>query len=265
MTYLTDISTFALNLTIAMGLALAVDYTLLIVSRFRDERADGADNEQALIRTMATAGRTVLFSALTVGCSMLALALFPMYFLRSFAFAGITVVMLTALAALIIGPAAIMVLGDRIDALDLRPLGRRLFRRPAAPQQRTTGQNFFYRSAAFAIRYSLPVIVAGTVLLLLLGAPFLGIKWGFPDERMLPASASARQVGDQLRQDFPNDPTTAVTVVHPRHDSGQHRRAEQVRRPAVRNRLRVNGIGARRHLPRRDAGRSAIRADRDRR
>jgi RND superfamily putative drug exporter len=214
LTYVTDVSTFALNLTIAMGLALAVDYTLLIVSRFRDERADGADNEQALIRTMATAGRTVLFSALTVGCSMLALALFPMYFLRSFAFAGITVVMLTALSALIIGPAAFMVFGDRIDALDLRPLGRRLLRRPPS-QQRTTDQSFWYRSAAFAIRHWIPVIVAGTAALLLLGAPFLGIKWGFPDERMLPDSASARQIGDQLREDFPNDPTTAITVVIP--------------------------------------------------
>ena len=92
LTLVTEVSTFALNLTIAMGLALAVDYTLLILSRFREERAAGRDVDGALGATMATAGRTVLFSATTVGLAMLALALFPMYFLRSFAFAGITVV-----------------------------------------------------------------------------------------------------------------------------------------------------------------------------
>ena len=75
-------SIFALNLTIAMGLALAIDYTLLIISRYRDEIADGAARDAALIRTMATAGRTVLFSAMTVALSMVAMVLFPMYFLQ---------------------------------------------------------------------------------------------------------------------------------------------------------------------------------------
>ena len=87
-TFVTDVSIFAMNLTIAMGLALAIDYTLLIISRYRDELADGADRDRALIRTMATAGRTVLFSALTVALSMVAMVLFPMYFLKSFAYAG---------------------------------------------------------------------------------------------------------------------------------------------------------------------------------
>ena len=91
-TYVTDVSIFAMNLTIAMGLALAIDYTLLIISRYRDELADGADPDRALIRTMTTAGRTVLFSALTVALSMVAMVLFPMYFLKSFAYAGIAVV-----------------------------------------------------------------------------------------------------------------------------------------------------------------------------
>ena len=89
---LTDVSIFAMNLTVAMGLALAIDYTLLIISRYRDELADGADRERALVRTMATAGRTVLFSAMTVALSMVAMLLFPMYFLKSFAYAGIAVV-----------------------------------------------------------------------------------------------------------------------------------------------------------------------------
>jgi RND superfamily putative drug exporter len=214
LTLVTDVSTFALNLTVAMGLAMAVDYTLLILTRFRDERADGAELEQALLRTVSTAGRTVLFSALTVGLSMLALALFPMYFLKSFALAGITVVALTALAALVIAPAAIVLLGDRIDALDLRRLGRRLLRRPPA-RPKPCEETFFYRTSTFAIRHAVPVCLAVVAFLLLLGAPFLHMRWGFPDERMLPASAPSRQIGDQLRNDFPNNAANSVIVLIP--------------------------------------------------
>jgi RND superfamily putative drug exporter len=212
LTLLTEVSTFALNLTIAMGLALAVDYTLLIVSRFREERAAGAEMDEALHTTMATAGRTVLFSATTVGLSMLALAIFPMYFLRSFAFAGASVVALTALAALVIGPAAIVLLGDRIDTLDIRPFARRLLHRP--PPQRIQ-DGFWYRSARFAIRRAAAVAGVVTVLLVILAAPFAHVKWGFPDERMLPASASARELGDRMRTDFGYNPGTAMTVVVP--------------------------------------------------
>ena len=129
-TYATDVSIFALNLTVAMGLALAIDYTLLIVSRFRDELAGGADRTQALVRTMATAGRTVLFSAMTVALSMMALVLFPMYFLKSFAYAGIAVVAFAAVAAVVVTPAAIVLLGGRLDSLDVRRRSAGCSRRP---------------------------------------------------------------------------------------------------------------------------------------
>jgi len=213
-TYATDVSIYALNITVAMSLALAIDYTLLIVSRFRDELADGADRNQALIRTMATAGRTVLFSAMTVALSMMALMLFPMYFLKSFAYAGIAVVAFAAAAAVVVTPAAIVLLGDRLDSLDVRRLGRRLSRRPE-PVRRPVEQMFFYRSTKFVMRHAVAIGVAIIALLLTLGAPFLGIKWGFPDDRVLPDSASARQVGDQLRSDFAVGSTTNVTVVIP--------------------------------------------------
>ena len=114
-TYATDVSIYALNITVALSLALAIDYTLLIVSRFRDELAEGADRNHALVRTMATAGRTVLFSAMTVALSMMALMLFPMYFLKSFAYAGIAVVAFAAVAAVMVTPAAIVLLGGRLD------------------------------------------------------------------------------------------------------------------------------------------------------
>jgi RND superfamily putative drug exporter len=198
--YATDVSIYALNLTVAMSLALAIDYTLLIVSRFRDELADGADRNEALIRTMATAGRTVLFSAMTVALSMAAMVLFPMYFLKSFAYAGIAVVAFAALAAVMVTPAAIVLLGDRLDPFIVRRLGRRLLRRPqATPVRRPVEQMFFYRSTKFVMRHAIAVGLAFITLLLILGAPFLGIKWGFPDDRVLPDSASARLVGEHVR------------------------------------------------------------------
>jgi putative drug exporter of the RND superfamily len=213
-TFVTDVSIFAMNLTIAMGLALAIDYTLLIISRYRDELAEGADRDRALIRTVTTAGRTVLFSALTVALSMVAMVLFPMYFLKSFAYAGIAVVSFAAVAAIVVAPAAIVLLGERLDALDTRRLFRWLLRRPE-PTRKPVEQMFWYRSTKFVMRRSIPISIVIVTLLLLLGAPFLGIKWGFPDDRVLPQSASAREVGDDLRNDFAVDSSTNVTVVLP--------------------------------------------------
>ncbi|WP_454791504.1 MMPL family transporter [Mycolicibacterium lutetiense] len=213
-TMVTDVSIFALNLTVAMGLALAIDYTLLIISRYRDELADGVDPDRALVRTMVTAGRTVLFSAMTVALSMVAMVLFPMYFLKSFAYAGIAVVALAAFAAIVVAPAAIALLGDRLDAYDVRRFIRRVLGRPE-PVHKPVEQTFWYRTTKRVMRRSVPIGLAVIALLLMLGAPFLGIKWGFPDDRVLPSSASARQLGDELRNDFAVDSSTAVTVVLP--------------------------------------------------
>ena len=214
-TYVTDVSIYALNLTVALSLALAIDYTLLIVSRFRDELADGADRNEALIRTMATAGRTVLFSAMTVALSMVAMLLFPMYFLKSFAYAGVAVVAFAAVTAVVVTPAAIVLLGDRLDSWDVRRVARRLLGRPEPVRRRPVEQIFFYRSTKFVMRHAIAIGLAIIVLLLILGAPFLNIRWGFPDERVLPGSASARQVGDQVRNDFSIDSSANVTVVIP--------------------------------------------------
>lgn len=213
-TFSTDVSIFALNLSTALSLALAIDYTLLIISRYRDELADGAAPDEALVRTMATAGRTVLFSATTVALSMVVMVLFPTYFLKSFAYAGVASVAFVALAAILVTPAAIVLLGPRLDSLDVRRLGRRLLRRPD-PAPKPVERLFWYRSTKFVTRRAVPVGLAVMALLLLLGAPFLGVKWGFPDDRVLPRSASAHQVGDQLRNDFADDSTTAVPVVVP--------------------------------------------------
>jgi uncharacterized membrane protein YdfJ with MMPL/SSD domain len=213
-TYATDVSIFALNLTTALGLALAIDYTLLIISRFRDELAAGASRDDALVRTMVTAGRTVLFSATTVALSMAAMILFPMHFLKSFGYAGIATVALTAIAAVVITPAAIVLLGHRLDALDVRKLTRRVLGRPE-PVSQPVEREYWYRSTRFVMRRAVPIGLAVVALLVAVGAPFLGVKWGFPDDRVLPDSASARQVGDQLRSDFANDSASAISVVIP--------------------------------------------------
>ncbi|BCO61388.1 membrane protein [Mycobacterium intracellulare] len=213
-TFTTEVSIFALNLSTALGLALAIDYTLLIVSRYRDELAEGHDRDQALIRTMATSGRTVLFSAVTVALSMSATVAFPMYFLKSFAYAGVATVAFVATASIVITPAAIVLLGDRLDAFNVRRFLRRMLRRPE-PAPKPVEQLFWYRSSKFVMRRWAPVGLAVVGLLLLLGLPFFSVKWGFPDDRVLPRSASAHQVGDRLRNDFADDSATSVPVVVP--------------------------------------------------
>jgi uncharacterized membrane protein YdfJ with MMPL/SSD domain len=213
-TFTTDVSIFALNLSTAMGLALAIDYTLLIISRYRDELGEGRPRDKALLRTMSTAGRTVLFSATTVALSMAAMLIFPMYFLKSFAYAGIATVAFAAAAAVIVTPAAIWLLGDRLDALNVRRLFRRVLRR-SEPPVKPVEQLFWYRSTKFVMRRAIPIGLAVVVLLLALGAPFLSVRWGFPDDRVLPTSASAHEVGDQLRNDYVDNSSTAVSVVVP--------------------------------------------------
>jgi RND superfamily putative drug exporter len=212
--FATDVSIFALNLTTAMGLALAIDYTLLMISRYRDELADGASREDAIVRTMTTAGRTVFFSATTVALSVAVLVLFPMHFLKSFAYAGVATVAFAAAAAVVVTPAALVLLGGRLDSLDIRRLARRVLRRPE-PVPKPVEQLFWYRWTKSVLRRAVPIGLAGVALLLALGVPFFGVRWGFPDDRVLPRSASAHQVGDQLRSDFVDNSETAVTIVIP--------------------------------------------------
>lgn len=214
----TDVSAYALDLSIAMGLALAIDYNLLIITRYREELARTEDRDRALYRTMATAGRTVLFSATTVGLSMGVMALFPMYFLKSSAYTIVATAVIVAIAAVMVTPAAIVLLGKRLNTLDARRVihrvlhGQRSFRDHAhQPLQ----EQFWYRSTKFVLRRAVPVGLSVVALLLLLGVPFLGVKWGFPDERVLPRSASARQVADMLDNDFASGLGNSVSVVVP--------------------------------------------------
>lgn len=199
-----EVSVFALNLAVALGLALAVDYSLLLVSRYREEIGGGADPEEALRRTMRTAGRTVAFSAATVALCLATMAVFPMYFLRSFAYGAVSVVVLAAMAALVITPAAIKVTGHRIG----RP----------GKQKPLTESRWYNWALAVMSRPWLAVAVT-LVPLIVVGLPFLDVKFGFPDDRILPTSSPARQVGDQIREDFTQDAGLPVHIVL-RHEDG---------------------------------------------
>jgi RND superfamily putative drug exporter len=204
---LTDVSIYALNLTTALGLGLAIDYSLFIVSRYREELRAGREPADALLATMTTAGRTVLFSAATVAVSLLALLVFPLYFLRSFGYAGIAVVALAALGALVVLPALLAVLGRRVDRLRL-PIRRR-----RAASSKVEGGGFWHRLATGVMRRPLPIATGVVALLLLLGAPFLGVRFGLPDDRVLPAGAGSRRVADALRAGFAADDASALAVV----------------------------------------------------
>jgi RND superfamily putative drug exporter len=210
----TDVSVYALNMTTALGLALAIDYSLFIVSRYREEIGNGSAPDAAVRRTMQTAGRTVLFSALVVGLSLAALLVFPVYFLRSFAYAGIAVVLLSTIAALVLLPALLALLGTKVDKWDLRALVRRILRRPPATPK-PVEQGFWYRFATAVMRRAVPVGLLVTGLLVVLGLPFFNIQFGYPDERVLPPSASSYQVGADLRNDFTTNAGSTITVVAP--------------------------------------------------
>ncbi|MGH2636777.1 MAG: MMPL family transporter, partial [Actinomycetota bacterium] len=161
-TLVTDVSIFSINLTTALGIGLGIDYSLFIVSRFREEMHAGLSSDDAVVRAVETAGRTVLFSGLTVAISLSALLVFPMFFLRSFAYAGIAVVALASVGALVFLPSLLAVIGPRIDRW-------RLFRRtPKEP-----GDGAWRRIATFVMRRPWPIAIAVVALLVVLGAPFL--------------------------------------------------------------------------------------------
>ncbi|MDX3584254.1 MULTISPECIES: MMPL family transporter [Streptomyces] len=215
LTEVTDVSVFALNLTTAMGLGLAIDYALFIVRRFREELATGADSLTAVATTLRTAGRTVLFSALTVAVSLAAMMVFPQYFLKSFAYAGIAVVLLAAAAALILLPAALVLLGERVNAWDLRKLFKRRKTSDTEGSDSPVAEDgaAWGRMAALVMRRAPYFAIATTAGLVLLGLPFLGVKFGTADDRQLPSTAESHVVQQHLRDGFPGTPGGGLAVL----------------------------------------------------
>jgi RND superfamily putative drug exporter len=197
------LSIFALNLTIGLGLGLAIDYSLFVLSRYREEMERVGPGRDALTRTLKTAGRTVTFSSLTVAVAMLSLLVFPARFLYSMGVAGAITAMVAGAVALTALPALIIVLGDRINALAPSRLRHR---------EVITERGFFYRLSRFVMRRPLAVALVTATVLVLAGLPFLRIEFAGVDASVLPAGSSAKVVDTALRTEFPPGPTSPLQV-----------------------------------------------------
>jgi uncharacterized membrane protein YdfJ with MMPL/SSD domain len=227
-----SISIFALNLTTGLGLGLAIDYSLFIVSRYREEIAKDGPGLAAMRRVMATAGRTVLFSSLTVAVALASLTVFPQRFLYSMGLGGSLVTLLAASVSLTVLPAILTLLGTRVNSL-----APRFLRRRAESEARPDERGFWYRLSRFVMRRPVPVATFSALFLIVLGLPFLGIKFTAADPQILPREASARQVYDTMRADFPPYRDTPIWVVV---EGGGPRAAALLRARA----RRVEGVAA---------------------
>jgi uncharacterized membrane protein YdfJ with MMPL/SSD domain len=218
LTLFTDVSIFAVNVVSLIGIGLAIDYALFVISRFREELAllpDDPDDglpggrsaaQVAIQRTMATAGRTVMFSGLTVAAAMASLLIFPQAFLRSMAYGGVAAVLVAMLAALTVLPAVLVLLGRRVDA------GRLPWRRGRA----VAVEDAHGRWAALAhgvMRRPVLVAVAVIVVLLAVASPFLGAKWGSVDYRVLPPEAPAHEAAALINAEFGPETSTASLLL----------------------------------------------------
>ncbi len=207
LTLFTDVSIFSINVITLLGMGLAIDYALFVVSRFREELArrpvdDPASVGDALRTTMQTAGRTVLFSGLTVAAAMSSLLVFPQAFLRSMGYGGIAAVLVAMLAALTVLPATLRLLGRRIDK------GRVLRRRRTEDEH-----GVWARIAAGVMRRPVFVLVAVTAGLLVLASPFLGVKWGSVDHRILPHDAPSYVATEKLADEFGSEASSATVLL----------------------------------------------------
>ena len=215
----TDVSVFSLNLVTGLGLALGIDYSLLIISRFREELSAGKSVPDAVAATVGSAGKTVFVSGITVAFALSALLVYPQYFLRSFAYAGIAVSLLAIAGALTAIPALLAILGRNVNRLKVR-------RGDLAPKD--TGM--WASIARFVMRYPWPVLVTTVAFLLVLAAPALGAVFGQVDERALPPDHPAATAGQVLQERFPGNESAPYTIVlrEPSSDADVLAYAEQV-------------------------------------
>ena len=204
LTLVTPVSIYSVNITTIMGLGLGIDYGLFMVTRFREELHRQPTVREAVARTVATAGRTVVVSGVTVGLALTSLTLFPVVFLRSMGYGGVATVAVDVIAAVTVLPATLAVLGHRVNALRVR---KNVGKAPA------TEQGGWYRFAHSVMRR--PIVYASLIVvaLLALGAPFLRISWGGVDARVLPASSTVRPVSQELTSEFPTNSTAPIEAV----------------------------------------------------
>ncbi|OHV42428.1 hypothetical protein CC117_12200 [Parafrankia colletiae] len=214
---MTHISVFSLNLTTALGFALAVDYCLFILRRFREEREAGVQREVALHTSLRTAGRTVLFSGLTVALSLTGALLFPLPYLKSYAYAGIAVVVTSELAALLVLPAGIMLLGERVERGRRRGLG--FGRRRGGGRRRREPGAVWTAVAHRAMAHPLLFGGAAVALMVVMALPLGGLRVALADDTVLPTTADSHLVNDAMRDDFTVCLPCQIPVVVPGVDA----------------------------------------------
>ena len=197
------LSIFALNLTIGLGLGLAIDYSLFVLSRYREEMERLGAGRDALVRTLQTAGRTVIFSSLTVAAAMLCLLVFPARFLYSMGVAGAITALIAGIVALTALPALLMVLGERVNALAPAHLRHR---------EVVTERGFFYRLSLLVMRRPGTIAFVTAAILIAAGLPFLRIEFTGVDASVLPDSSKSKVVDTALRTEFPPGPTSPMHV-----------------------------------------------------
>ena len=202
----TPVNSFAQNVVTLIGLGLAIDYGLFVVSRFREEMAEGYPPDAAVRRTLATAGRTVVFSAVMVGVTLSGLLIFPQAFLKSVAYGAIVAVILAALLSVTLLPAVLVLLGKRVDMLGIKRLQRHRTR-----EQVENG--LFGRIADFSMKHPVAVAVPVVVILVALIIPFSGVKFGGINETYLPPDNTTRVAQEQYDANFPGTRTDPVKLV----------------------------------------------------
>jgi len=204
----TPISVFALNLVSGMGLGLGIDYSLFVLYRYREERAQGREAAAAIERTLQTVGRTVLYSCLTVAAAMTSLLVFPLRFLSSMGVGGALVTLCAGAVALLVLPSLLIVLGGRIDALSPAWLQRR-----AARSATATGEGGWWRLAHGVVRHPLPVATLAAVALVAAATPVAHVQFTSPGANLLPAGAESHRVESALATRFPANVGEATEIV----------------------------------------------------
>ena len=206
-TELGEVSVYSLNLTIGLGLGLAIDYSLFIISRYREEIAESGPGLEAMSRTLGSAGRTVLFSAITVAASLAALLIFPQRFLYSMGLGGMTVALLSLIVALVVLPAILTLLGERVNALSPRFLRRR-----EATDSDREYRGFWYRLSRFVMARPLPVATIAVLVLLIIATPALRMTFAPADSDVLPEGASARVISNIVDAEFPGGDLERIQI-----------------------------------------------------
>ena len=190
------VNSFSVNVVTLLGLGLAIDYGLFTVSRFREELEAGHTTAEAISRTVATAGRTVAFSATLLATAMSGLLLFPQGFLKSLGYGGMAAVVMAALVALTVLPAVLAILGPKVDVLRVPRTG---LRPHAVPEV-----SFWGRIAGAVMRRPLLVALPIVAVLVALALPFGGARFGDAQERALPTGSPTRTTTELLRAEFPS-------------------------------------------------------------